>query len=187
MLPNVNNGTLREYGFPKITLHCWGIALHSGSTAIAEHIMEHPNNYPLTMIDLLRAVYWYDEALQTIMRRGGWPTITRTQSLLFASIATGEKRPARLAEKMGVTRQSLSELISGLVKRNILVTKPDPTDRRAVHVEFHPDSRGLRRAATQAMRDIHEVLGQRIGIEQLAALDVALQGDWGNPDILGEN
>ena len=149
--------------------------------------MNHSTSYPLTMIDLLRAVYWYDEALQRIMRRGGWPTITRTQSLLFASIATGETRPARLAETMGVTRQSLSELISGLVERKILVTAPDPTDGRAVRVGFHPESRELRRAAVQAMRDIHAALGRRIGVAQWAALDAALQENWGNPDITDES
>jgi DNA-binding MarR family transcriptional regulator len=136
----------------------------------------------MTMIDLLRAVYWYDEALQATLRKDGWLNVTRTQSLLFANIAMGETRPVRLAANVGMTRQSMSEMISQLVKRGILVTQPDPEDKRALCVGFHPDSLALRHAAGAAMRSIHEALARRIGQKRLAAMDEALAMDWGeNP------
>ena len=138
----------------------------------------------MTMINLLRAVYWYDEALQSNLRRDGWPTPTRTQSMLFANIAMGETRPARLAANLGITRQSMSQLIATMVERNILVVEPDPQDRRAQKIAFHPDSAPLRHAAEAVMNGLHHHLEARMGEDRLRALDDAIAMDWGPiPDL----
>lgn len=146
--------------------------------------MKPPRSYPMTMIHLLRAVYWYDEALQSNLRRDGWPTPTRTQSMLFANIAMGETRPARLAANLGITRQSMSQLIATMVERNILVAEPDPQDRRAQKITFHPDSASLRHAAEAVMKGLHNHLDTRLGANRLRALDDAISMDWGPiPDL----
>lgn len=146
--------------------------------------MTQAPSYPMTMIHLLRAVYWYDEALQSNLRRDGWPTPTRTQSMLFANIAMGETRPARLAANLGITRQSMSQLIATLVERNILVAEPDPRDKRAQKITFHPDSSPLRHAAETVMKGLHRHLEARIGEDHLRALDDAIATDWGPiPDL----
>src|SRR5690606_40778729 len=80
--------------------------------------------------DVCSSDLWYDEALQSNLRRDGWPTPTRTQSMLFANIAMGESRPARLAANLGITRQSMSEMIATLVEQNILVVRPDRSEER---------------------------------------------------------
>lgn len=135
--------------------------------------------YPMTMMHLLRAVYWYDEALQSNLRRAGWPAVTRSQSLLFANIAMGETRPARLAANLGMTRQSMSQLIAGLVDQRVLVTRPDPRDKRAIKIGFHPDS-VLRHAAEAVLASLHSHLETQIGADRVAALDDALAADWGD-------
>jgi DNA-binding MarR family transcriptional regulator len=146
--------------------------------------MKQTLSYPMTMIHLLRAIYWYDEALQSNLRRDGWPTPTRTQSMLFANIAMGETRPARLAANLGITRQSMSQLIATLVERNILVAEPDPQDKRAQKIAFHPDSAPLRHAAEAVMVGLHQHLGARLGEDRLHALDDAISMDWGPvPDL----
>ena len=146
--------------------------------------MKPARSHPMTMIHLLRAVYWYDEALQSNLRRHGWPTPTRTRSMLFANIAMGETRPARLAANLGITRQSMSQLIATMVERNILVAEPDPRDRRAQKITFHPDSAPLRHAAETVMKGLHHHLGTRLGNNRLRALDDAISMDWGPiPDL----
>ena len=146
--------------------------------------MKQAPSYPMTMIHLLRAVYWYDEALQSNLRRDGWPTPTRTKSMLFANIAMGETRPARLATNLGITRQSMSQLIATLVERNILVAEPDPQDRRAQKITFHPDSAPLRHAAETVMQGLHQHLDAQLGEDRLRALDDAISMDWGPiPDL----
>lgn len=141
--------------------------------------MKPARSYPMTMIHLLRAVYWYDEALQANLRRDGWPTPTRTQSMLFANIAMGETRPARLAANLGITRQSMSQLIGTMVERKILVAEPDPQDRRAQKITFHPDSMPLRHAAEMVLKGLHQHLDARLGNDRLSALDDAISVDWG--------
>ena len=146
--------------------------------------MKPARSYPMTMIHLLRAVYWYDEALQSNLRRDGWPTPTRTQSMLFANIAMGETRPARLAANLGITRQSMSQLIATMVDRKILVAEPDPQDRRAQKITFHPDSAPLRHAAEAVMKGLHNHLDARLGTDRMRALDDAISRDWGPiPDL----
>lgn len=140
--------------------------------------------YPMTMFNLLRAVYWYDEALQTSLQQTGWPQVTRTQSMLFANIALGETRPSRLAEKMGMTRQSMSELIARLVERELLVTTPDPDDRRAIKVSFHPRSGPLRHAAEAVLFAIRQYLDQHVGHAEMAAFDAVLAADWGDAPLV---
>ena len=142
--------------------------------------MEAPT-YHVTMVNMLRAVYWYDEALQALLIEGGWSSITRTQSLLFANIGMGETRPARLARNMGITRQSMSDLINGLVKRGILMTKPDPHDGRAQVVAFHPDGEAMVMAVRAAFERINHIVADRIGEDRFEALNEALEQDWGRP------
>lgn len=136
------------------------------------------------MIDLLRAIYWYDEALQAALQNHGWPMVTRTQSLLFANIAMGETRPAHLARNLGITRQSMSQLLAGLVARQLLIMVPDPDDRRAQIVKFTPESQPLRAAAGAAMAAIQQELARRIGQESVDHLRDILHLDWGtSPDV----
>lgn len=143
--------------------------------------------YHLTMVNMLRAVYWYDEALQSQLLKDGWTPITRTQSLLLANIGMGETRPARLARNMGMTRQSMSDLINGLVKRGLLMTMPDPNDGRAQIIGFHPDGQAMVLAVRDAFKRIAQTLEDRIGKDRLAALNDALEQDWGAPPFEEED
>ena len=135
------------------------------------------------MVNMLRAVYWYDEALQASLAAAGWPPVTRTQSLLFANISMGETRPARLARNMGMTRQSMSELINGIVERGLLMTKPDPEDRRAQVVVFQPKGREMAKSAGEALDFVDQVLAERIGGEHFDAMRSALDMPWGVPPV----
>ncbi|MBN8848395.1 MULTISPECIES: MarR family winged helix-turn-helix transcriptional regulator [unclassified Sphingomonas] len=136
---------------------------------------------PMLMMDLLRAVYWYDEALQGALRRAGWPPVTRMQSMLFANIANGVTRPARLAHNLGMTRQSMSQMIDELVRRKILQVLPDPADGRARIVRFSPEGRALTRAARATMRAIERELIARLGTTDIDRLAALLARDWGDP------
>ncbi|MFT3977994.1 MAG: helix-turn-helix domain-containing protein [Sphingomonas bacterium] len=132
-------------------------------------------------MDLLRAVYWYDEALQGALRRAGWPPVTRMQSMLFANIANGVTRPSRLAHNLGMTRQSMSQMIDELAQRAILHVSPDPDDGRANIVQFSPEGRALARAARATMRAIEADLAERLGAGEAAALTRIVARDWGTP------
>lgn len=136
---------------------------------------------PLMMMNLLSAVYWFDEALQDALKRGGFETVTRAQSLLLANIAAGEHRAIRLARNLGVSRQAVSQMIAELQARELILVEEDPHDRRARVVKFAPASTPLRDAARHALAQLEEVLRGRIGARSYEGLRTALLAEWGEP------
>jgi DNA-binding MarR family transcriptional regulator len=138
-------------------------------------------NNPLMMMNLLAAVYWFDEGLQEALRNAGWETVTRAQSLLFANIAVGEHRAIRLAENLGVSRQAISQMLRDLHDRGLVVVRDDPDDGRARIVNFSPASESLRNAARDALEALERQLEARIGGKDYRSLRAALLKNWGDP------
>jgi DNA-binding MarR family transcriptional regulator len=143
------------------------------------HAPSAPLGNDLLMIRLLMGVYWFDEALQGALKAAGWPPVSRTLSLLFSNLSAGEHRPARLAANLGVSRQSMSQMLAELAARDFVRIEPDPDDRRAKLVTFGDAVLPLRGAALTVLRDLESELRSRIGDTAFAALVEALATDWG--------
>ncbi|MEW5684035.1 MAG: MarR family transcriptional regulator [Pseudomonadota bacterium] len=135
--------------------------------------------HPLLMINLMSALYWFDEALQSHLKVGGWDALTRTQSLVMANIAAGEHRLTRIARNLGVTRQATSQMLGEMERRGLIVIKPDPDDRRARIIDFSPETERLRIVSVDLLREFERQLGERIGAARFTALREALELDWG--------
>lgn len=136
-------------------------------------------NHPLLMMNLMSALYWFDEALQSHIKAAGWESLTRAQSMVMANIAAGEQRATRLARNLGVTRQAISQMLADMEKRGLVVVKEDPTDKRARIVDFSPEAEVLRGLGRDTLSRLEAELGARIGADQLEALRGALGSDWG--------
>lgn len=136
------------------------------------------------MINLLTAVYWFDEALRATLKSGGWETVTRAQSLLLANITAGEHRASRLAKNLGVSRQAISQMLAELEARGLIDISADPNDGRAQVVNFSPRSAALRDAAAASLNLLEEELRQRIGAKNFEGLRGALAAEWGEPPVL---
>lgn len=138
----------------------------------------------LLMIDLLNGVYWFDDALQTALRKHGWDVVTRSQSLLFSNLAAGEHRPTRIAKNLGVTRQAISQMLVELEQRGLVTIEVDPSDRRARIVRFSESSAPLRDAARSVLLQLEAALKRRMGAAMYDAFRKGLQSDWGaQPDV----
>jgi DNA-binding MarR family transcriptional regulator len=133
------------------------------------------------MMDLLRRLYWFDEALQHELVAEGFPLTPRVQSMVLANLAIGENRPTRIARNLGVSRQAISQLLSQMEKRRLVVVRPHPKDRRARVVLFSPSSRKIRNAAQRVLATLEDELGKRVGKAKVNALREALAADWGPP------
>lgn len=136
-------------------------------------------DHPLLMMNLMSALYWFDEALQSRLQAQGRPDISRSQSLLLANIAAGEQRAARLAKSLGVSRQAISQMLADMEASGLIQVTADEEDRRARVVRFHPDADDLRKVAREVLQDLEEELGRRIGAKALGNLRTALRMDWG--------
>jgi DNA-binding MarR family transcriptional regulator len=86
----------------------------------------------LIMVRLVEAIYWFDETLQKRLDALGFHGITRAQSIILANIANGEIRPARLAEKLGISKQGISQALGDMQSRGMInlvtATFPQPRD-----------------------------------------------------------
>ena len=133
----------------------------------------------LLMVNLLSAVYWFDDALQAGLEARGWPKVTRVQSLILANIAAGVNRGAQLARNLGVTRQAMSQTLADMEARGLVVTRQDPDDKRARLVGFSERSAPIRDDAVATLQVIEATLGSRIGTRQLDAFKDVAAADWG--------
>ena len=106
---------------------------------------------PFLMMNLLSALYWFDEALQAALKEAGIPNVSRAQSMLIANISAGEHRATRIARNLGVTRQAISLMLSELETRGSVELFPDPDDGRARLVRFAEEENDTRRAAAKAL------------------------------------
>lgn len=136
---------------------------------------------PLLMMNLLSAVYWFDEALQAALKEAEIPNVTRAQSMLIANIAAGETRATRIARNLGVTRQAISLMISELEARGLVEAVPDLKDRRARILRFPERATQTRRAATKILHYLEHQLLERIGLPAYHGLRDAMMMDWGEP------
>lgn len=134
----------------------------------------------ILMMDLLRALYWFDEALQARLEQSGYSGLNRTQSMLLANIAVGEHRAIRLARNLGISRQAISQILAELEARHIIAVHADPYDKRARIVDFHEDARELRKVASAILSDLETQVSKRLGERRFSAMRAALATEWGD-------
>ena len=88
-------------------------------------------------------------------------------------------RPSQLADRSGITKQSVNELLSHLEGRGYLDRVPDPADGRARVIRLSAKGRRLERTiyaeAGQAERRIAETLGARRFAQLKSSLEVLTQ------------
>lgn len=132
----------------------------------------------LLMLDLVKAIYWFDEALQQGLRSKGWKDVTRAQSLVLANLANGESRSARIAENLGVSRQAMSQMLAEMMAKDLVCVADDPSDRRARIVTFSPSSGPLREDAGAILLALEERLERHIGKARMKAVRAAMGIDW---------
>jgi DNA-binding MarR family transcriptional regulator len=103
--------------------------------------------------------------------------VSLPQYRLLALIVRGEERASDLAERLGLTRPTVSATIETLVERGLLEGTTVDTDRRAVRLSITPRGRDAMLSAELAMRArLDEILAAvdepdvvRAALDQLAA------------------
>ncbi|MCS6986281.1 MAG: MarR family transcriptional regulator [Sphingomonadaceae bacterium] len=134
---------------------------------------------PFLFLALLDRFQWFEQAFRSALPAVGDVRVSRAQALLLASVLAGERRPSRIARRLGVTRQAVSQLLADCERLGLVRLEADPRDARARVVHFTPQARAFERAGLEALCRAEEELGRRVGVEQLAALRAILAIDWG--------
>ncbi|MEM1413798.1 MAG: MarR family transcriptional regulator [Myxococcota bacterium] len=89
---------------------------------------------------------------------------------LFPHIALEGTRPSELAEKLGVTRQAVAQLVGDLEAAGVVERRADPADGRAKLVAFTEAGRQGMLDGLAHLRHVEEELVAELGEATVAAL-----------------
>jgi len=88
--------------------------------------------------------------------------LTLPQYRVLAFLADGNQAASRLAEKLAVSRPSVTGVVDGLVARGLVTRSEDPADRRRVGHELTPGGRQvLETAEAEVQRRLTEIASHR--------------------------
>ena len=130
-------------------------------------------------LSLLQASDWFNDALLHRLQTKGWPDLTHSHALVLAHLDPAGTRPAELARRLGITRQSTQKLVHTLVELDVLEVIVDTDDARATVARLSSGGRALAKVVSRELRMMERELARRIGDENIDALRHALALPWG--------
>jgi DNA-binding MarR family transcriptional regulator len=113
-------------------------------------------------------------AMMARLTARGFDGMTPTFASLIPLLDAGGARATVLAQRSGVTKQAMSQLIRELEKRGYVEQVPDETDTRAKLVRLTPRGVALRAACFEARGDLQALATKALGAEALAQLQRSL-------------
>jgi DNA-binding MarR family transcriptional regulator len=129
-------------------------------------------------VPLIAVVHRLNKALQLDMVRAahrmGFTGLKNSHNAVFATLDAEGSRAADMAVQMGITRQSMGEIIREMVELGIVEMKPDPSDRRAKLVTWTEHGLTIARAGYGHILEVEDVCADELGKEEFAWLRQAL-------------
>ena len=125
----------------------------------------HPNGEATPYVGaMLRVVWqWVRDQLYVGVVAAGYDDLNAAHVALWRYPGLEGLRPSQLAERSGITKQSLNDLLGHLERHGYVLRVPDPTDKRARVIRLTPRGRQLEKRiyaeAGAAQQRIAEILG----------------------------
>ncbi|GAA0963429.1 MarR family winged helix-turn-helix transcriptional regulator [Kribbella koreensis] len=126
----------------------------------------------------------------------GHPEVKPAHNSVFATLAEGGSRAIDMAERAGITRQSMGEVVRDMVALGILEMRPDPADRRAKLVTYTEHGREVSADGHGHLIELERRFAAEFGVvEYEIARDIlgriaGLLDDWAaeeaGPEAVGE-
>ena len=132
---------------------------------------------------LLGAARAFEINLTARLRALGYADVRLAHSAVFAHLDGDGTRVVDLAERAGMTKQSMTELVNDLVAKGYLERRPDLADRRAKLVVATAVGRQLLRDAVAEIRGIEATYRAQFGEAQVDALRVMLAALAARPEM----
>lgn len=143
--------------------------------------MANPNeptspNRPAQEIGRLfqRAARAYSDRILEKMAERGYPGLTLFHTALIANLEPEGARITTLADRAGMTKQSMSQLANDLRDRGFVERTPDPADGRAFLVRFTDRGEALLRDSYDVKREVEAEYAAELGRERIETLRDAL-------------
>lgn len=105
------------------------------------------------------------------VERSGIAGLSVVHGRLMAEMDPGGTRPSRLAQRLGVTKAAVGQLVARLEERGLVERAADPADGRATIIRPTEDARKAYRVARESIAGIEDEWRTQLGPRNLAALD----------------
>jgi DNA-binding MarR family transcriptional regulator len=139
-----------------------------------ESEIDHTTRAPL--IRLLDAAFAdFSEELRKRIEAAGFTDIRPGHGCVFGTIEPEGSRLTELAERAGMTKQSVGEATSDLEERGYVERVPDPADGRAKIIRLTPRGREAQAIGRRLIDEVEREWAERFGEERVAALREALE------------
>src|SRR5690242_801034 len=119
---------------------------------------------------LFRATQTMNADMADRIRANGFHDFQPSFTALLAHIDTEGTRVTHLAERMGITRQAVSQLLQAIESRGYIERTPDPADGRAVIARHTDSGRKILLTAIRAMQSIEDEYAAILGRSNLASV-----------------
>jgi DNA-binding MarR family transcriptional regulator len=123
---------------------------------------------PIPLIGLLTALTrWIEQRHLDLLAEAGFPEIRRAHTPAVVHLPSGGMRLTDLAERAGISKQAMAELVDDLEAHGYLERTPDPTDGRAKLLMMTARARAAHTATLQIFADIEAELAGVVGVAAL--------------------
>lgn len=130
---------------------------------------------PIPLIGLLSAIgTWFEERHIDLLTEAGFDDVRRAHNAVLIHLPDDGIRLTHLAERAGMSKQAMAELVAELVDKGYVERVPDPTDRRAKLLVARERGDAAHRATLEIFARIEQELAEVIGAEALESTRATL-------------
>ena len=145
---------------------------------------DQPSETDFQQLDLLRQSHlgrlllkayraFSSQAVEKLKKRG-YEKISLASTMLLMNIDAKGSQLSRLGEKIGISRQAVTNLVSQLEEKKYLQRSPDPADKRAMIVSLTPKGWQLINDIVKVKAEIEDDYCSIIGSDQMKHLRESL-------------
>jgi DNA-binding MarR family transcriptional regulator len=118
---------------------------------------------------------WVRDQIFSGVMAAGYDDVTPAHVGLFRYAGLNGQRPTELADQIGITKQSVNDLLGHLEQHGYLIREPDLVDRRARVVHLTPKGRRLEKTVTRQSQAAEVRIAEILGPRRFAYLREALE------------
>jgi DNA-binding MarR family transcriptional regulator len=116
----------------------------------------------------------FERRARAALRARGHEELQPSHQVVFANLAPAGTRLTELAERGGMTKQAMGQIVDDLERLGYVERRPDPADGRAKIVRFTAAGSAFLRDASEALAEIWRAYAALLGEDELLQLQTAL-------------
>lgn len=117
----------------------------------------------------------FEEHIHSVVRRSGFPEIRLAHLTLIRNMDPAGLRLTVLAERAGMTKQAMGELVDQCAEMGLVARIPDPTDGRARRIVFTARGRKLLETTMTGIAEAESAMSAVIGPRAMRDVAAALR------------